>query len=96
MAGGKALQFPGDLLGGAVLLVGQFRVLVQIPVKGFLAGLQAVVAGQDLLGAARIRGPPPYSASRSRRLVLVSSRSSLPSPDMMVLVAYRVKPLSWP
>src|SRR6516162_9555154 len=37
-----------------------------------------------------------YSMSSSRRLVLASSMSSDPSPDRMVLVAYRVKPLSSP
>src|SRR4029077_15516844 len=37
-----------------------------------------------------------YSASSSRRLDLASSTSSPPPPDRIVLVAYRVKPLSWP
>ena len=34
-------QLPGDLPGRAVLLMGQLRMLVQVPVKGLLGGLQA-------------------------------------------------------
>ena len=41
-------------------------------------------------------GPGGYSISSCRRLVLVSSMSSFPSPDMMVRVAHRVKPLISP
>jgi hypothetical protein len=37
-----------------------------------------------------------HSVFSCRRLVLVSSTSSEPSPDRMVLVAYKVKPLIWP
>ena len=89
------LQFPGDALGRAVLLVRQLGMAMQILVERFLVGLQAVVAGQDLLETAHNRRPP-YSMSSSRRFVLASSTSSLPSPDRTVLVAYSVKPLTSP
>jgi hypothetical protein len=51
------LQLPGDAVGGAVFLVGQFGMLVQILVEGLLVSLEALVAGQDLLGAAHGRRP---------------------------------------
>jgi hypothetical protein len=89
------LQLPGDALGRAVLLVRQLGMLMQILVERFLAGLEAVVTGQDLLETA-LTAVPPYSMSSSRRLVLASSTSSLPSPDRTVRVAYSVKPLTSP
>jgi hypothetical protein len=46
------LQLPGDALGCAVLLVRQLRMAMQILVERFLAGPEAVIAGQDLLEAA--------------------------------------------
>ena len=51
------LQLPGDALGGALFPVGQLGVLVQIPVEGLLGGLEAVVAGQDILDAAHGHRP---------------------------------------
>ncbi len=45
------LQFPGDALGGAVLVMGQLRMLVQVLVESLLGGLDAVVASQDLIDA---------------------------------------------
>ena len=89
------VQLPGDALGRAVLLVRQLGMLMQILVERFLAGLEAVVTGQDLLETAHNRRPP-YSMSSSRRLVLASSTSSLPSPDRTVRVANSVKPLTSP
>ena len=52
------LQLPGDALGGALFLVGQLGMLVQILVESLLVGLEAVVAGQDLLEPAHGRRPP--------------------------------------
>jgi hypothetical protein len=89
------LQLPGDAPGRAVLLVRQLWMAMEILVERFLAGPEAVVAGQDLLETAHNRRPP-YSMSRSRRLDLASSTSSLPSPDSTVRVAYSVKPLTSP
>jgi hypothetical protein len=89
------LQLPGDALGRAVLLVRQLWMAMQILVERLLAGLETVLAGQDLLETAHNRHPP-YSISSSRRLVLASSTSSLPSPERTVLVAYSVKPLTSP
>ena len=56
------LQLPGDALGGAVFLVGQLGVLVQILVESLLGGLDAVVAGQDLLDAAHGHRPLHWGA----------------------------------
>ena len=50
-------QLPGDALCGALFLVGQLGVLMQIPVESLLGGLEAVVAGEDLLGAAHGHRP---------------------------------------
>jgi hypothetical protein len=55
---GVFLQLPGDLPGRAVLLVGQLRMLVQVLVEGLLAGLEAAVAGQDLVSGAHSFSPP--------------------------------------
>ena len=82
-------------------------MLVKILVESLLASLQVGIAGQDLLDAAHLAAfalgahflPVDcccYSMSRSRRLLLVRSMSSSPSPDRMVLVAYSVKPLISP
>jgi len=45
------LQFPGDMLGGAVLGVGQFGMGVQILVESLLASLDTFVTSQDLVDA---------------------------------------------
>ena len=56
------LQLPGDALCGALFLVGQLGVLVQIFVESLLGGLEAVVAGQDLLDAAHGHRPLRWGA----------------------------------
>ena len=81
--------------GSTATPAGWERPLIFVLTFLWVAGLQAVVASQDLLKTAHNRRPL-YSTSRSRRLVLASSTSSLPPPDRTVLVAYRVKPLTSP
>jgi hypothetical protein len=59
-------QLPGDAAGGAVFLVGQLGVLVQVLVERLLSGLEAVVSGQDLCDTAHRRLPLHLGAQRGR------------------------------
>jgi hypothetical protein len=68
-------QFPGDALGGAVLLVRQLGMTVQVLVERFLAGLQARIAGQDLRQAVHRRSAePPEKIVRKNRKTFRMSR----------------------
>src|SRR6185437_11094020 len=58
-------QLPGDTPGGALLLAGQFGMLVQVFVESLLVSSEAVVSGQDLIDVAHIR--PPSFALGARR-----------------------------
>lgn len=60
-----------------------------------IASVPSLLALAPISGAI-VDAASAHSTSSCRRFVLVSSIISLPSPDRTVLVAYKVKPLSWP
>jgi hypothetical protein len=70
------LQFPGDAPGGAVLVVRQFGVLVQVLVESLLAGPQDLIVGQDAVDAAHHRSAPwgPEKMDRKNRNTFSTSR----------------------
>jgi hypothetical protein len=57
-------------------VVRQFGVLVQVLVEGLLAGSQALIAGQDVVDAARHRSAPcgPEKMARKNRNTFSTSR----------------------
>ena len=68
------LELAGHPLGGAVLLVGEFGVAVQILAEGLLGGPQRLVAGQDLVDDGHHRSCPPEKISRKNRNTFRMSR----------------------
>ena len=64
----------GHPLGGAVLLVGEFGVAVQVLVEGLLGGPQRLVAGQDVVDGGHHRSCPPEKISRKNRNTFSTSR----------------------
>ncbi len=66
-------QLLGHPLGGAVFLVGELGVAVQVLVEGLLGGPQRFVAGQDVVDGGHHRSPPE-KISRKNRNTFSTSR----------------------